>query len=101
MQITIIAGGSRGDVQPYVALGKGLKEAGHMVRVLAPQDYQDLISAYDLEFSNMGSGVQTMAQSQIQDIIEQGNILKILAVTGKGAEQLALQSAQNGLVVHH
>jgi UDP:flavonoid glycosyltransferase YjiC (YdhE family) len=98
MQIAIIAGGSRGDVQPYVALGKGLKEAGHTIRVLAPQDYQDLITAYGLEFFDMGGGVKTMAQSQIQDIVEQGNILKILAVTGKGAQQLALQSAINGLV---
>lgn len=98
MQITIIAGGSRGDVQPYVALGKGLKEAGHTVRVLAPQDYQDLITAYGLEFFDMGGGVKTMAQSQFQDIVEQGNILKILAVTGQGAQQLALQSAINGLV---
>lgn len=98
MQITVIAGGSRGDVQPYVALGQGLKEAGHTVRVLAPQDYQELITAYGLEFFDMGGGAQTMAQSQIQDIVEQGNILKILAVTGRGAQQLALQSATNGLV---
>lgn len=98
MQITIIAGGSRGDVQPYVALGKGLNESGHTVRVLAPQDYQDLITAYDLEFFDMGGGTQAMAQSQIQDIVEQGNILKILAVTGQGANQLALQSATNGLI---
>lgn len=98
MQITIIAGGSRGDVQPYVALGKGLKESGHTVRILAPQDYQDLIVAYGLDFFDMGGGVKMMAQSQIQDIVEQGNILKILAVTGKGAQQMALQSASNGLV---
>jgi len=98
MQITMIAGGSRGDVQPYIALGKGLNEAGHKVRVLAPQDYQELVTAYGLDFFDMGGGVQAMAQSQIQDILEQGNILKILAVTGKGANQLALQSASNGLV---
>lgn len=98
MQITIIAGGSRGDVQPYVALGKGLKESGHTVRILAPQDYQDLIVAYGLDFFDMGDGVKMMAQSQIQDVVEQGNILKILAVTGKGAQQMALQSALNGLV---
>jgi UDP:flavonoid glycosyltransferase YjiC (YdhE family) len=98
MQITMIAGGSRGDVQPYVALGKGLNEAGHTVRVLAPQDYQELITSNGLEFFDMGGGVQAMAQSQIQDIVEQGNILKILSVTGQGANQLALQSASNGLV---
>ena len=98
MQVTIIAGGSRGDVQPYVALGKGLKEAGHTVRVLANQDFQDLITTYGLEFFDMGRGVKAMAQRQIQDIVEQGNLLKILAVTGQGAQQLALQSAVNGLI---
>jgi UDP:flavonoid glycosyltransferase YjiC (YdhE family) len=80
-----------------VALGKGLKEAGHIVRVLAPGDFQELITGYDLDFFDMGSGVKAMAQNQIQDIVEQGNILKILAVTGKGAQQLAIQSATNGL----
>ena len=29
MNITILTIGSRGDVQPFVALGVGLKEAGH------------------------------------------------------------------------
>ncbi len=98
MQVTIIAGGSRGDVQPYVALGKGLKEAGHTVRVLATQDFQDLITTYGLEFFDMGGGVKLLAQSQIQDIVEQGNLLKILAVTGQGAQQLARQTAVSGLV---
>lgn len=46
----------------------------------------------------MGGGVQALAQKEIQDIVEQGNILKILSVTGKGAQQMALQSATNGLV---
>ncbi|MBL8165489.1 MAG: glycosyltransferase, partial [Anaerolineae bacterium] len=29
MQITILAAGSRGDVQPYIALARGLNAAGH------------------------------------------------------------------------
>jgi hypothetical protein len=32
MHITILALGSRGDVQPYAVLGSGLKSAGHQVR---------------------------------------------------------------------
>jgi sterol 3beta-glucosyltransferase len=32
MRIVIIAPGSRGDVQPYVALGAGLEAAGHVLR---------------------------------------------------------------------
>ena len=33
MRITIVTIGSRGDVQPYVALGLGLQRAGHQVRL--------------------------------------------------------------------
>jgi hypothetical protein len=39
MRIAIIAPGSRGDVQPYIALGKGLAKAGHGVRLVPPQDF--------------------------------------------------------------
>jgi UDP:flavonoid glycosyltransferase YjiC (YdhE family) len=98
MKITLIAAGSRGDVQPYVALGKGLKQAGHTVRVLATRDFQELITAYDLEFVDMGQNAQgSAAQARITEIVEQGNLLKILAATGQGAEQLAHQAAVSGL----
>ena len=33
MRITIFALGTRGDVQPYIALGLGLQAAGHQVKL--------------------------------------------------------------------
>ena len=96
MQITIIASGSRGDVQPYVALGAGLKTAGHTVRVLASQDFQNLLTGHGLEFVDMGGNMQSIAQG-MQSLIEQGNMLKIMLSMGKAAEQLANQSAMGGL----
>lgn len=45
-QITIVASGTRGDVQPYVALGKGLKEAGYTVRLLSSENFRDLAAEY-------------------------------------------------------
>ena len=50
MQITIIAPGSRGDVQPYVALGEGLLEAGHGVRLVTHQDFEALVRSHGLTF---------------------------------------------------
>ncbi len=38
-RIVFIASGSRGDIQPYVALGKGLKDAGHAVRIVTFQNW--------------------------------------------------------------
>jgi UDP:flavonoid glycosyltransferase YjiC (YdhE family) len=97
MKVTIIAAGSRGDVQPYVALGKGLKEAGHTVRVLASQDFQNLIMAHGLEFFDMGGSIETIAQS-MQGLLEQGNFIKILLSMGPTAQRLVGQAAVNGMV---
>ncbi len=43
MRITITTGGSRGDVQPYVALGLGLKEAGHEVRLATYAPFEGFV----------------------------------------------------------
>jgi sterol 3beta-glucosyltransferase len=50
MKITICVVGTRGDVQPTVALGKGLKQAGHEVRLLTHAMYEDLVGAHGLDF---------------------------------------------------
>ncbi|MCJ7678020.1 MAG: glycosyltransferase [Anaerolineales bacterium] len=96
MQVTIIAAGSRGDVQPYVALGKGLKEAGHTVRVLASLDFQDLITAHGLAFFDMGGSIESVAQG-MQGLLERGNFLKILASMGPAAQRLVGQAVVGGL----
>ncbi len=43
INITILTQGSRGDVQPYVALGTGLKKAGYHVRMPAPEVFRPLV----------------------------------------------------------
>ena len=51
MRITLIAFGSRGDVQPHIALGAGLQTAGHSVRVVTHTLFEPLIRSLGLEFS--------------------------------------------------
>ncbi len=99
MKITFVAPGSRGDVQPYVALGTGLKAAGHTVRVLTTQDFAPLVQSYGLDFVALGGSAELGAQQQMQGLVEQGNLLKILAQTGRGAQQMAHQAAVGGLAV--
>lgn len=96
LKVTIIAPGSRGDVQPYVALGAGLKDAGHTVRILTARDFHELVTMYGLEFWDMGGNMQAVAQD-MQGLLEQGNFLKILASMGKAAEQLVSQASRSGL----
>jgi len=43
MNIAIIALGSSGDVQPYIALAKGLKSKGYSVKILALPPFENII----------------------------------------------------------
>jgi sterol 3beta-glucosyltransferase len=51
MKITILAYGSRGDVQPFTALALGLQKAGHSVRLAAPNRFADLAARYNIPFT--------------------------------------------------
>ncbi len=50
MNITINTFGTRGDVQPYIALGIGLQQAGHSVRILSHQIFESFVKEYGLDF---------------------------------------------------
>jgi sterol 3beta-glucosyltransferase len=51
MRITILALGSRGDVQPFLALALGLQKAGHAVRLAAPGRFADLTAQHGVLFA--------------------------------------------------
>jgi sterol 3beta-glucosyltransferase len=55
MNITIITAGSRGDVQPYIALGAGLRKAGHSVCMPAAGIFRELILENDLNYVQTNS----------------------------------------------
>lgn len=96
MRATLIAAGSRGDVQPYVALGTGLRRAGHTVRVLASPDFRELITSHDLEFFDLGGSIQSVAQG-MEGLLEGGNLLKILSSMGPAAQRLVSEAAVSGM----
>jgi sterol 3beta-glucosyltransferase len=99
MQILTIALGSQGDVQPYVAVGKGLKDAGHKVRVMTHVNYEKLVTSHGLEFYPAKGNVQEIVSSpEMQALLEQGNFLKINAYTAKLAQDAAIDWARSGLV---
>ncbi len=51
MKITILVIGSRGDVQPLLALGLGLKKAGHTVKLATHDIFKDMIINQGLNFA--------------------------------------------------
>ncbi len=47
----LLTAGTRGDVQPIIALALGLRAAGQPVRLVAPPAFGDWITSYDLPFA--------------------------------------------------
>ncbi|SPC66961.1 related to UDP-glucose:sterol glucosyltransferase [Ustilago sp. UG-2017b] len=45
---------SRGDVQPYIALAKGLQADGHRVRIATHAEFGDWIIGHGIDFSEIG-----------------------------------------------
>lgn len=48
MNITLLTYGSRGDVQPFLALAVGLRQAGHTVTLAAPQRFAGFIESHQV-----------------------------------------------------
>ena len=53
--------GSRGAVEPLVALGLGLRQAGHSVRLVAPRPFEFLAHGYGLDFSPLEGDPEQLA----------------------------------------
>lgn len=65
MHITIITLGSQGDVQPYVALGLGLRSAGHTVRVATHAYFETLVRSRGLDFFRIAGSPRDIVESEV------------------------------------
>ena len=98
MRIVIIAPGSRGDVQPYIALGKGLQNAGHYIRIISHSNFESLVTSYGLEFWSFGNDVKDAVENdEMRALTEKGNFLLLMAKMAKEAQREALRFAEGGL----
>lgn len=83
MHITILALGSRGDIQPYATLGHGLKSAGHQVRFITFENFASLVAENKLDFYPI--------QGNAQAIVANGgaNMIGLMRSFGSLAERYA------------
>jgi UDP:flavonoid glycosyltransferase YjiC (YdhE family) len=75
MKILIATLGSRGDVQPYLALAVGLQQAGHGVTLAAPQTFAGWIQSYGVDVAP----VQFNPQDAMQKLSQTGGGLRSLS----------------------
>ena len=66
MQITILIVGSRGAVQPPLALGLGLQQAGHEVRLATHTAFRQFVTERGLGFAVLGGDPRQLVQQQME-----------------------------------
>lgn len=94
-EIAIVASGTRGDVQPYVALGKALKAAGYRVRLLGTENFEHLATDAGLAFAATGPNIEAMLQrEEWRNTLESSNFLLILSHMQKEMKRQAAVVAE-------
>ena len=59
LAIAMLVCGTRGDVQPFLALALGLQKDGHRVRLATHAIFKDYVESYGIEFYPLGQFLQT------------------------------------------
>jgi sterol 3beta-glucosyltransferase len=62
MKIAITTVGTRGDLQPYIALGMGLKEAGYNVLLVSAKNEKAFVKNYGLNFFALSVDIQKIME---------------------------------------
>ena len=116
MNVFIFTLGTRGDVQPYVALGKGLKAAGHRVAVCTDTRFQSFITEHGLEAAAFNGLFTELTNSSTgREVMENAGtmwpLLRGLPKLLKLSEQMqravmddgwrAAQGAEADIIVYH
>ncbi|ONM18955.1 Sterol 3-beta-glucosyltransferase UGT80A2 [Zea mays] len=67
MQIVILIVGTRGDVQPFVAIGKRLQDYGHRVRLATHANFKEFVLTAGLEFFPLGGDPKILAEFMVKN----------------------------------
>lgn len=81
MRIALSPIGTRGDVQPMLALGLALRDRGHDVRLCGPPNSLDWVIDAGLPFFPVGHDIAEMLEGQWRDLVE--NPLAPMRKTGE------------------
>lgn len=105
MKIAILTYGSRGDVQPYLALALGLQKAGHSVCLAAPHRFADLAAQYCIPFAPL-PGDPEILSAFMNDLrahplgATRSFVKYIYSVAGPVVQAASLACADADLIVH-
>lgn len=64
MKIALLTLGTRGDVQPFVVLGKALQQRGHEVTLSTAKNFASFVGSYNLNFVPVEADFQAILNSE-------------------------------------
>ena len=89
MKIAITTVGTRGDLQPYIALGLGLRDAGHEVLIVSSKNEEFFVKKYSLDFFALCVDIQKLMDGEeVQAMAKGSNPLKFIVSHLKGSKKL-------------
>jgi sterol 3beta-glucosyltransferase len=81
MRFTVFTSGTRGDIQPFLPLAKGLQRVGHSIRLATGSNFKDLIEQAEIGFSPVELDYNDIVLSpEIQTAMEKGGANFLLAM---------------------
>jgi sterol 3beta-glucosyltransferase len=96
MHYAIITYGSRGDVQPFIALALGLMDRGHQVTLLAPANFKNFVEGHGVVFFSLHGDVEAIVYSpEGLRLLKTGNTLSLLRYMQKCGRELQPLINQN------
>jgi len=78
MKIVILTAGTRGDVQPYLALAKRLQAAGYDVRLGAPSNFESFAATHGIEFTPLRADYYQLMDSPEGQALKSGNPIRVM-----------------------
>jgi len=90
MKVVITTVGSRGDLQPFISLGLGLKKAGYEVLIISAKNEEDFVRKYGLNFYALDVNIQELMEgnNHVQEFAKGSNPLKFIISHLKGSKNL-------------
>lgn len=77
LRIALLSLDTRGGIQPYVALARGLMGAGHSVRMLAPADFTPFLTEWGVPAAPLSGSVEEVLRRS-RGVAERGSLATLL-----------------------
>ena len=107
MRVLLYTFGTRGDVQPYVALARALTDRGHQAAICTAEGFQDLVESAEVDYLRMNNDMLQLVQDampQMSGPHETYKIFRAMQPAQRSAlhdQWMAAQMYEPSIIVFH